>query len=170
MDCSQNISKVWFAVPCSRGDASCLHSRCMSKTFYRLSVKVGDLFQVQDRNLRGSSDSSMCSSLFVSCDLFVGLWAAYVPPLIFARLPVYHLSMATHAKLIFPEQAVILLILSFHNRPLAIRVRMLSWFEASYTLNVLIGTFMSKFLIDNVQESSHLPFLLLPVFTSSIFF
>lgn len=72
-----------------------LHCHCMS-------VKVGNLFQVQDRNLRGCSDLSLCSSLFVSCDPCCGLWAAYFPRHISARLPVHHMNMASQSKLVFP--------------------------------------------------------------------
>ncbi len=68
-----------------------------------LSVKVGNLFQMQDRNLWGGSDLSLCSSLFESCDPCCGLCAAHFPPLIFARLPVHHMNTASHSKLVFPE-------------------------------------------------------------------
>lgn len=33
-----------------------------------------------------------------------GLWAAFFPPLIFARLPVHHMNTASHSKLVFPER------------------------------------------------------------------
>ena len=69
-----------------------------------LCVKVGNLFQVQGRNLRGGSDLSLCTSLFVSCDHVVVCERLFFPPLIFARLPVHHMNTASHSKLVFPER------------------------------------------------------------------
>ena len=55
-----------------------------------------------DRNRRSCSALSTCSSLFVSCDPCCGLWAAYFPPHISARLPVHHMNIANYSELVFP--------------------------------------------------------------------
>lgn len=96
------------AAPKSKSMVHVLHSATVHVSDIA-AFAVGNRFQVQDRNLWSGSGSTLCTSLFGSCDHCNMLWVFFFSCVFFFffsffSLPVHLMNMATRSKRLFPEQ------------------------------------------------------------------
>lgn len=94
-NCRHLKAKVWFS-------ALCAWDHVLSETF-SLCESGKPISSAGQKPLRWQW---LVTVHFSFCIMWpcCGLWAAFFPPLIFARLPVHHMNTASHSKLVFPER------------------------------------------------------------------